>query len=212
MPKIDWLPIDEAGELLVTKRLDAFGDDYIATHRFAWKSIVGKLADGSLRSRTLKPETFQLIFSSQSGREEFGLEPEQVIPALFWYYFDEAQDSGGPLVTLRSSTTDSSDGDFDFTLGGLRDNGTLTGKVSSVLVDRSQLPGRLPDRQGRPSKPRYNDEPAIREVIELIISGMPRSKAINQVAPSMEGNSMKAKNGRLSTKLSEAGYPGNRSG
>lgn len=203
----EWLPIEEAVELLVNKRMGDF-DEYVEIYSFVWRILANYLQNGSLASRAERDGTFRLVFESYTETVEYDLLEDGQIPALFWFHFFEAQSLGSQsLASLHStSTAQASSGSFWFEQNqNLKDNGKLIGVANGVEVERSSLPGNPPGPRGRRMGHQYDDSEIVLRARSMLANDVPLKMVLRELAPSMEGGGeIDSKKRRLRERLREA--------
>lgn len=177
-----WVPMQEALELIVEKRLSDF--EYLAACKFASKEMIEKLGTGELCSRPKNPEDFSLFFHVGADAERIPTQPDGTIPALFWTFWKEAEELTSPLLVDEEigDFAQCLGGEFIFRRTGLRNDGILEGKVSGVELLRDQLPGGLPRPKGRPRKQVFDNHHIVKRAKQAILLGRPKSKVIDRFA------------------------------
>lgn len=197
-----WIPLAAAVEALIESRMAELVDDHtIESYAYAYRVILGALADGTLPSVPEATEAYHLDFVSEAEEVSFPLEEDGTIPTMFWFHLKSVYDAKPGLLVEEEDYAELSPF-TSFRESRLKDDGILTGEAGKVLVERAKLPGDLPKRRGeRGAQYAEMDRPIVNEAVRLIVAGEPRPAVISRLASRMEGASDHARKARLRTLL-----------
>ncbi|WP_126174356.1 hypothetical protein [Altericroceibacterium xinjiangense] len=208
MASTKWIPLEEAGELLLARRLEAFSGSFVLSYSFVWDLIAERLTSGELPSRPTRGADFKLVLSSAKGEEHIPLNADGLIPVAFWFHYLEAARTHGPIITLNDpSFAESVGSTFRFRqCHGIRDEGVLEGEACDVLVLRAAMPGDLPNPRGRMrGRQQYDDTDIVEKVINAVQNeGRTLDDALAEFSPMMQGSrEVTSKRRRLCERLKD---------